>query len=213
MKISRKNPFYNFKYNKKNAKDGVNWFTDTTDRLLSNEDKRQKNTNKKPDPANLSANNGNGGGKDSPPRALSDEGDSFTGLTPGMLFLAGYDAKWKDTPMLPVWDALPLFFVLSLESKFAIVLNIHYMPLGLRIQMLGILTEFAINTHSPDRTKLQLTWDMVKSISRLDPLRNCIKKHLYTHYTTRPMHIHADNYVRVASLPVEQWRYYKKGQA
>jgi hypothetical protein len=187
MNFSRNNPFKNFKLSKKGLYDSMDWFSKVVGSMF------------RPDaPAN--------GNADAMPNRLK-EISVPKGLQLGSLYLQSYDAKWKDE--LPVWDQLPLFFMLRFLPDGYLGLNLHYMPLDVRIGVLGTLMEYSNNTRMDDSTRLRLSWNLINSVSKLDPLKDCVKHYLFDHVTSTPTYITPTQWIHTASLPLAKWVYKK----
>lgn len=201
-KFSNLNPFKNFKITTKAAKAALDWFGSKVGEMFSNEvtDEEQIKIKKL---ASAVAD----GDADAKP-SLAKDFSAPVGLQLGSLYLQSYDAKHKDT--LPVWDSLPLFFLLKFVPDGYIGLNIHYMDMGTRVAILGTLTEYANNKKMDDTTRLRLSWSLINSVSQLEPLKVCIKHYLFSHVTSRPVYISPDNWETIAKLPIEKWHYNKK---
>lgn len=192
MKISSNNPFKNFKLTNKSQRDAMDWFSDSANNVIQNNvaDSLDKNKTGTPTPKIKNA---------------FGSGNNEIGI--GNMYIAAYDAKHKAT--LPVWDQLPTFFIIKVLPNMFQVLNIHYMPLNMRVQMLAMLTEFTNNKTINDRTRLRMSWDLIQGMSQLQPLKECIKNHLMDHYTSPLIKIDPENWSKVAALPTERWVYQK----
>lgn len=121
----------------------------------------------------------------------------------GSLLLYFYDAKYKD--VLPVWDALPLVFAISLEADSFLGLNLHYLPRELRRAMMQKIID--INQSNLSKTgKIDLTYKMLKSIAGLAPLEHCIKRYLVSHVMSNFAVVSQKKWKMVNDLPLAQWR-------
>lgn len=111
-------------------------------------------------------------------KMLVDEimGEVTEDRKPGKLYMFKYNAKWKDR--LPYWDAFPLVVTLDYGRKYILGLNLHYLPPTYRNVLFQNMLKYATNKKLDGRTRLKLTYDMLKSMSKLRFFRPCIKKYL-----------------------------------
>lgn len=120
----------------------------------------------------------------------------------GKLYLFKYDPKMKKT--LPIYDIYPLVFPIEQYSDGILGLNIHYLSGGERLAILGKLKEYASNTKFDKTTKLRLTYDTLSATKRLaSDMRPCIKRYLFTQARSKFIEITADEWDKVAALPLE----------
>lgn len=121
----------------------------------------------------------------------------------GRTYMFQYDAKYKDE--LPYWDRFPLVIVLDIGKKHVLGLNLHYIAPKTRAVILARLYDIASSKVFDERTKLKLTYGMVKSISKWKLLKPCIKKYLKTNFRSKFVHVDFDNLEQAIFLPVEQF--------
>ena len=83
--------------------------------------------------------------------------DRNTGITSsisiGRMYLFQYDAKWKEK--LPYWDMFPLILPFDLAKGGFYGINLHYLPIPLRIRLLDRLTDFSNNTKFDKKIPIQ----------------------------------------------------------
>lgn len=185
MKMSSDNPFKNFSITGKTQKDAVDWFSGVVNDNID-----------EPPPEN----NAN--------QVKKSLGGNTNEIGIGNLYFSVYDAKHKAT--LAIWDETPLFFIIKAMPNMFQVLNVHYMPMEIRIQVMGLLTEYTNNKTINDKTRLRMSWGLLNSISQLSPLKDCIKNHLIDHYRSPLIKIDPENWVKAASLPLQRWVYQTK---
>lgn len=198
MKFGKNNPFNGFKITKQKSKDSLDWFSNAIDSLSDTDNQREKKA------ANVPTN----GNADAKPRETKTDDSIPKGLQLGSLYLQSYDAKHKAT--LPVWDQLPLFFLLKFLPDGYLGLNLHYLPINIRVGILGTLTDYTNNKKMDNLTRLRLSWNLINSVSKLEPLKDCIKHYLFSHVTSTPVYITPNNWEFTASLPMEKWVYNTK---
>ena len=94
----------------------------------------------------------------------------------GRLNMFFYDPKWKKK--LPYYDTFPLVMPLEKYSDGFLGINLHYLPIGLRIQLLDSLVDFSNNVKFDESTYLRITYAKVKAIKEAHPT---IKRYLAGH--------------------------------
>lgn len=135
-----------------------------------------------------------------------DTRQQTTRITPGMMYLYNYDPKTKKT--LPIYDIYPLVIPWRAMDGGFIGLNIHYLPLKPRIQLLSNMLEFATSTRLGPNTKLQFTWQMINNAAKYDPVKVCVKQYLLDHVRSPFRKIESPYWASAALLPVAR---FKKG--
>lgn len=197
VRFNKGNPFNGFKITKQRSKDAMDWFSGAIESLSDTDKQRERKIADTPVDGNA----------DVKPQEIKQKDNIPKGLQPGSLYLQSYDAKHKAT--LPVWDQLPLFFLLKFLPDGYLGLNLHYLPMGVRIGILGTLTDYTNNKKIDDNTRLRMSWSLINSVSKLEPLQECIKHYLFSHVTSTPVYITPSNWEFTASLPMEKWVYNK----
>lgn len=129
-----------------------------------------------------------------------------TKLTPediGQLFVYWYDAKLKDK--LPYWDQFPLMIPFRVEADHFLGYNLHYISPYRRALVFNSLYKIAYRDDKNRIWKLNATYDMLGSISRLDWLRPCIKMYLNSHVRSRFMWLRPEEWDTAISLPMARF--------
>jgi hypothetical protein len=121
----------------------------------------------------------------------------------GRMYFFYYDPKLKDT--LPYYDRFPLVLPIERYPDGILGLNLHYIHPKQRIILLDKLSEFANNDKYDKTTKLRLSYDLLKSASRIYEVKPCIKKYLFSHIDSRFLEINADEWDIAALLPMESF--------
>jgi len=127
--------------------------------------------------------------------------------TPGSMYLFSYDAKHKDT--LPYWDKLPLIFPFKLEKDGFYGINMHYLPPRLRARLMDGLYDYANNQRYDETTKINLSYKMLESVSRLRYFKPCVKHYLYSQVRSNFLYIYPSEWDIAVMLPVA--RFQKRG--
>lgn len=128
----------------------------------------------------------------------------------GRMYLFTYDAKHKKT--LPKWDVFPLILPISSRGGYITGINLHYLPIGLRIRVINELLKFANNKSMSATTRIVAQWSVIKSLSRAKNLgiENCIKQYLMSHIRSAMIEIPVSSWHKVAILSLEKFRYNSK---
>jgi len=126
-----------------------------------------------------------------------------TKITPGHLYMYGYDPKLKEE--LPYYDRFPLVFPYSKTADGFMGLNMHYLPYQLRVFLLDKLMVYKSNNRLDETTKLKYSWQLINGISRFAPAQACIKQYLIGHVKTQFRQIPSADWATAMLLPVEQF--------
>ena len=121
----------------------------------------------------------------------------------GRLNMFFYDPKFKAT--LPYYDRFPLVLPLKGTNNGFIGINFHYLPISLRIRLLDRLVDFSNNTKFDESTRLNVSYQNLKSIRLIRPT---IKRYLAGKVKSRFRRIDADEFIVATLLPVAR---FKKG--
>jgi len=119
----------------------------------------------------------------------------------GRLNMFFYDPKWKKK--LPYYDTFPLVMPLERYPDGFLGINLHYLPMGLRIQLLDSLVDFSNNIKFDESTFLKITYSKVKGNSQVKPT---IKRYLAGHVKSNFRRIDADEFTIAALLPVQRFK-------
>ena len=82
----------------------------------------------------------------------------------GRLNMFIYDPKFKKT--LPYYDTFPLVLPLEKYSDGFLGINLHYLPIPLRIRLLDRLVDFSNDTDFDEGTRLIVEYRKVKNIDK-----------------------------------------------
>jgi hypothetical protein len=124
-------------------------------------------------------------------------GEVVTNLEVGSLYFYIYDPKLKD--ILPIYDKFPLVIPIEPYADSFLGINLHYLTAGVRGAMFQKLTAIS----GPD--KINLSYSMLKGISRLQQMQVCIKKYLYSHVESKFIKIAPAHWNTAIKLPVAQF--------
>ena len=104
---------------------------------------------------------------------------------------------------LPYYDTFPLVLPLESYSDGFLGINLHYLPISLRIRLLDRLNDFSNNTKFDKSTVLNVSYDKVKNISSVKPT---IHKYLSGYVRSRFRRIDADEFTIATLLPVQRFK-------
>ena len=119
----------------------------------------------------------------------------------GRLNMFFYDPKFKKT--LPYYDVFPLVLPLEIYSDGFLGINLHYLPIPLRIKLLDKLVDFSNNTKFDESTKLMVDY---KKLKRIDLIKPTIHKYLAGQTKSQFRRIDADEFTIATLLPVQRFK-------
>lgn len=120
----------------------------------------------------------------------------------GKMYFFSYDPKLK--AILPLYDKFPLVIPIERHSDGFLGLNLHYLKQQQRAALLKKLSEHTNNNKMNETTRLELTYNILKSTGNLlNAASPCIKRYLFEHCRSRFIEITADEWDKAIQLPVE----------
>ena len=119
----------------------------------------------------------------------------------GRLNMFFYDPKFKKT--LPYYDAFPLVLPLEIYSDGFLGINLHYLPIPLRIKLLDKLVDYSNNTKFDESTKLMVDYKKLKRVNLIKPT---IHKYLSGQTKSQFRRIDADEFTIATLLPVQRFK-------
>ena len=112
-----------------------------------------------------------------------------------------YDPKWKKK--LPYYDVFPLVLPLEKYPDGFLGINMHYLPIPLRIKLLDRLVDFSNNTKFDESTKLMVDYSKLKNVRLIRPT---IHRYLAGHTKSQFRRIDADEFTIATLLPVQRFK-------
>lgn len=122
----------------------------------------------------------------------------------GNMYTFIYDAKHKDT--LPYWDAFPLVFMVHVDSKTFHALNLHYLSPRYRAVLLDRLIDLSSSSKYTTKTKLKLTYGLLKGASKYKLFKPCYKQYLYSHLGSKLVKIPSQEWEAALFLPLANFQ-------
>ncbi len=119
----------------------------------------------------------------------------------GRLNMFFYDPKFKKT--LPYYDVFPLVLPLETYDDGFLGINLHYLPIPLRIKLLDKLVDYSNNTEFDESTKLMVDYKKLKRINLIKPT---IHKYLSGQTKSQFRRIDADEFTIATLLPVQRFK-------
>jgi len=119
----------------------------------------------------------------------------------GRLNMFFYDPKFKKK--LPYYDTFPLVLPLETYSDGFLGVNLHYLPIPLRIKLLDRLVDYSNNTAFDESTRLVVNYSRLKKIKLIQPT---IHKYLAGHVKSQFRRIDADEFTIATLLPVQRFK-------
>jgi hypothetical protein len=126
----------------------------------------------------------------------------------GKMYFFLYDPKTKEK--MKYYDRFPLVLPIEQYVDGFLGLNLHYIHPKQRLILMDKLSSYATNDKFDNTTKLRLTYQTLKSASKIFEKNACIKRYLFTQIQSRFLEISADEWDIAALLPVESFTSEKK---
>ena len=119
----------------------------------------------------------------------------------GRLNMFFYDPKWKKK--LPYYDTFPLVLPLERYTDGFLGINMHYLPIPLRVKLLDRLVDYSNNTRFDESTKLIVDYNKLRNIKLIKPT---IHRYLAGHTKSQFRRIDADEFTVATLLPVQRFK-------
>ena len=119
----------------------------------------------------------------------------------GKLNMFFYNPKFKKK--LPYYDTFPLVLPLETYSDGFLGLNLHYLPIPLRIKLLDRLVDYSNNSQFDESTRLVVDYSKLKKVRLIKPT---IHKYLAGQVQSQFRRIDADEFTIATLLPVQRFK-------
>jgi hypothetical protein len=130
----------------------------------------------------------------------------------GRMIMFFYDPYHKNNPkVLPYYDMFPLVIPFNLNAPSKkngpgfLGLNLHYIPIPLRAQLLQQLMSLYQNQHLDENKKLQLSWQIIKSHASIKYYKPCVKWYLHKQVRSRIFIVDPLDWEFMLTLPTERF--------
>jgi len=121
----------------------------------------------------------------------------------GRMYFYYYDPKTKDT--LPYYDRFPLVIPIQRYQDGFLGLNLHYLPIQLRLVFLDRLYDFLTNDNFDEKTRFRMTYSLLSNVGKYKQFKPCLKRYLASHLRSQFIEVPADQWELAIFLPVEQF--------
>ena len=118
----------------------------------------------------------------------------------GNLNMFFYDPKFKNK--LPYYDRFPLVLPIERYSDGFLGINLHYLPIPLRIRLLDELMDYSTDTKFDKKTKINTNYQQLKNVKLLKPT---LKRYLAGKVKSRFRRVDADEFTVATLLPVQRF--------
>ena len=122
----------------------------------------------------------------------------------GTMNMFFYDPKTKDT--LPYFDRFPLAIISGPADGGFYGINLHYLPQTLRAKFLDALLDVTNNKRYDESTRLRLSYNILKTASKLDAFKPCFKHYLPGQIRGQIKMVPADYWETALFFPSEQFK-------
>jgi hypothetical protein len=129
-------------------------------------------------------------------------------IVPGNMYLFMYDPKYKET--LPYYDAVPLVLPFRTVPGGFLGINLHYLPYLARFRLLGDLSKLTTDKKITEKTRIEISWQILNSSSKYLAATACVKHYLNDHLRSRFLKINYSDWITASMLPVENFHKAKK---
>ena len=137
-------------------------------------------------------------------QGMIGEGPTRSRQTYGSMFQFQYDPKMKGE--LPYYDRFPLCIPVQKAPKGFHGLNLHYLHPRIRAQFLDALFDLVNNQKFDKTTRIRMSYNLVKSSSKLKWFKPCFKHYLSGHIQSKLLLIEPQDWEIAIFLPTESFR-------
>ena len=118
----------------------------------------------------------------------------------GNLNMFFYDPKFKNT--LPYYDRFPLVLPIERYSDGFLGINLHYLPIPLRVRLLDELMDYSTDTNFDSKTKINTNYQQLKNVNLIKPT---LKRYLAGKVKSAFRRIDGDEFTVATLLPVQRF--------
>ena len=122
----------------------------------------------------------------------------------GMMYCFFYDPKTKAD--LPYWDKFPVILVLEKYNDGFLGINLHYLPVKMRMAFMSKLMRFARLTPEDDIKRMRVSYEILNSAKRYAEFRPMLKRYLFSQVRSKMLMIQPNEWDVAAMLPIQQFR-------
>ena len=126
----------------------------------------------------------------------------------GKLNMFIYDPKHKK--ILPYYDTFPLVLPIETYPDGFLGINMHYLPIPLRIKLLDTLVDYSNNTKFDETTRIVADYSQLKKYKLIKPT---LHRYLAGQTKSQFRRIDADEFTIATLLPVQRFKKAGEGAA
>ena len=119
----------------------------------------------------------------------------------GKLNMFVYDPKHKK--ILPYYDTFPLVLPIENYPDGFLGINMHYLPISLRIKLLDTLVDYSNNTRFDETTRIVADYSQLKKFKLIKPT---LHRYLAGQTKSQFRRIDADEFTIATLLPVQRFK-------
>lgn len=125
-------------------------------------------------------------------------------IQPGSMISFFYDPKTKEK--LPYYDTFPMVLPFAANETHFTGLNLHYISPLHRAVLLSKLMQYATDDKLSPKTKLNLSWQTLKTTSMMPQIEPCVKQYLFGRVKSNFIVIPPKEWEFVIWLPLEKFK-------
>jgi hypothetical protein len=145
-----------------------------------------------------------------PPALMSEEWRMRSRVAYGSMYFFFYNPKWRKE--LPYYDTFPLIFPVESAKGGFYGINMHYLDYKNRAFLMDALFDIRSDNNFNVKTKLILSYQVLKHSSSLKAFKPCFKHYLNAQVQSRFMKLHPIEWNIALMLPVERFQKKTKRQ-
>lgn len=126
----------------------------------------------------------------------------------GKMLMYRYDPKHKLT--LPYYDTFPMIFPIDVQNDRFLGINLHYLPPVYRARLMDALYDTLNNDRYDEKSKLQISYKILKSASKFRYFKPTIHMYLYAHVRSQLIEVDIKEWDYCLFLPLARFK--KMGQ-
>lgn len=124
---------------------------------------------------------------------------------PGRMFFFKYDPKLKYDIALPYYDTFPLIIMIEALADGFYGLNLHYLDPVFRAKFMDSLLSVASSRILDEKTRLMLSYKLLKNASKYKQFKPCFKHYLNAHITSKLKMVSAAEWEIALFLPAQKF--------
>ncbi len=129
-------------------------------------------------------------------------------LNIGRMFMFAYQPMLRE--QLPFYDRFPMIFVIEFRKDGFLGLNMHYLPIRLRLMLFNRLTVLMNNASLNDNTRLRLSYQVIKNATKFHSALPLIREYKAKYVRSRVLEVHPRDWEIALFLPSEKFK--KRGK-